>query len=74
MQLALLNGELMVEQTSKPSRHHRVPGRNPTSMQTKVSSKKLLQLNKPDWPLVVIGVVVSGFTGSLFPILAIPLI
>lgn len=33
----------------------------------KVSFKDLLLLNKPDWPLVLIGVVASAATGALFP-------
>lgn len=33
---------------------------------------RLLQLNKLDWPLVLVGIVFSGLTGCLFPVMAIP--
>ena len=37
----------------------------------KVSFKELLKLNKPDWPLVLIGIVCSAVIGCLFPLMAI---
>ena len=37
----------------------------------KLSLKELLKLNKPDWLLVLIGVVCSAVIGCLFPLMAI---
>ena len=37
----------------------------------KVSFKELLKLNLPDWPLVLIGVILSALIGCLFPLMAI---
>lgn len=37
----------------------------------KVSFKELLLLNKPDWPLVLIGVILSAVAGCLFPLMAV---
>ena len=36
-----------------------------------VTFKELLRLNKPDWLLVVVGVVSSGLIGALFPLMSI---
>lgn len=37
----------------------------------KVPFTQLLKLNKPDWPLVLIGVLCSAVIGCLFPLMAI---
>ena len=37
----------------------------------KVSFMQLLRLNKPDWLLVLIGVICSAIIGCLFPLMAI---
>ena len=37
----------------------------------KVPFIQLLKLNKPDWPLVLIGVLCSAVIGCLFPLMAI---
>ena len=37
----------------------------------KVPFKDLLKLNRPDWYLVLIGVICSGIVGCLFPLMAI---
>ncbi len=36
-----------------------------------VSFRELLALNKPDWPLIVIGVIMSAIVGVLFPLMAV---
>ena len=36
-----------------------------------VTFRELLRLNKPDWYLVVVGVVSSGLIGALFPVMSI---
>ena len=36
-----------------------------------VSFKELLKLNRPDWPLVLVGVILSSFIGCLFPLMAV---
>ena len=35
-----------------------------------ISFLELLRLNKPDWPIVLLGVVASAVIGTLFPIMA----
>ncbi len=37
----------------------------------KVSTKELFQLNMPDWPLVLTGIILSAFIGTLFPLMAV---
>lgn len=37
----------------------------------KVPFKKLLMLNKPDWPLVLAGVLLLLFVGAVLPILSL---
>ena len=37
----------------------------------KVPFKELLKLNKPDWHLVLVGVICSAIVGCLFPLMAI---
>lgn len=36
-----------------------------------VTTKELFLLNKPDWYLVIIGVIATGILGSLFPMMSI---
>ena len=36
-----------------------------------VPYKKLLKLNIPDWPLVVVGIISSGLIGAFLPTIAI---
>lgn len=36
-----------------------------------VSAVELLKFNKPDWPLVLIGVIMSAIVGALFPLMAV---
>ena len=40
-------------------------------MSLQVKFKELLKLNRPDWPLVTVGIIVSGLVGALFPLMAI---
>ncbi len=35
-----------------------------------VTFRELLALNKPDWPLVLVGVVASALIGTFFPVMA----
>ena len=39
---------------------------------TKTSFVELLKLNRPDWYLVLIGVLCSAVIGCIFPVIAIP--
>lgn len=40
-------------------------------MSLQVKFKDLLKLNRPDWLLVTVGIIVSGLVGALFPLMAI---
>ena len=40
-------------------------------MSLQVKFKELLKLNRPDWLLVTIGIIVSGLVGAFFPVIAI---
>ena len=45
--------------------------RTKTEKVQKIPFTQLLKLNKPDWPLVVVGVLCSAVIGCLFPLMAI---
>lgn len=50
-------------------RRHKVPEAD--AHHKAVSFKELLKLNRPDWPLVLIGVILSAVIGCLFPLMAV---
>lgn len=50
-------------------RRHKVPEADKELR--RVTFRELLALNKPDWFLVVSGIIVSAIVGALFPLLAI---
>lgn len=50
-------------------RRHKVPDSD--VQRRPVSFKELLKLNVPDWPLVLIGVILSAIIGCLFPLMAV---
>ena len=51
-------------------RRHKVPDAD-TQAAREVSFLELLALNKPDWYLVVLGVILSAVVGVLFPLMAV---
>ncbi len=51
-------------------RRHKVRDTD-TQAAREMSFLELLALNKPDWPLVVIGVIMSAIVGVLFPLMAV---
>ena len=37
----------------------------------KLTTLDLLKLNKPDWPLVLVGVIASAIIGAVFPVISL---
>ena len=57
-----------IEDTASP---HKTSRKKKDHDDPEVSFLELLKLNKPDWYLVLVGVIGSAITGCLFPLMSV---